>query len=137
RWQDREAASALPDEEEAAGTPSPGSQPGNAEPSEGVLALGTYRDLWAGPITELNPPLRFLEPEQRVELSPADADRLGLACGDEVTVSRDGTSLRAKVVFRERIADGACFLIEGVAEGNANALLNGGAAAVRIEKAAG
>ncbi|HET7177190.1 MAG TPA: molybdopterin-dependent oxidoreductase, partial [Solirubrobacterales bacterium] len=137
RWQDREAAAALPDAEEAAGTPSPGGQPGGAEPAEGVLALGTYRDLWAGPITELNPPLRFLEPEQRVELSPADAERLGLACGDEVTVSRNGTSLRAKVVLRERIADGACFLIEGVAEGNANALLNGGPAAVRIEKAAG
>ncbi len=39
--------------------------------------------------------------------------------------------------MRERIADGVCFLIEGVAEGNANALLNGGPAAVRIEKAAG
>ena len=25
-----------------------------------ALALGTYRDLWAGPITELNPPLKFL-----------------------------------------------------------------------------
>ena len=24
--------------------------------------LGTYRDLWAGPITELNPPLKFLTP---------------------------------------------------------------------------
>ena len=27
-----------------------------------LLALGTYRDLWAGPITELNPPLKFLAP---------------------------------------------------------------------------
>ena len=44
----------------------------------GVLTLGTYRDLWAGPVTELNPPLKFLSPQQRLELSPADAERLGL-----------------------------------------------------------
>ncbi len=38
-----------------------------------------------GPITELNPPLRFLTPQQRVELSPADAERLELRSGDEVS----------------------------------------------------
>ncbi len=30
--------------------------------------------------------------------------------------------------------DGACFLIEGTAESNANALLNGGPVSVTIEK---
>ena len=36
---------------------------GSRPPSPGrSLALGTYRDLWAGPITELNPPLKFLAP---------------------------------------------------------------------------
>ena len=57
------------------------------------LTLGTYRDLWAGPITELNPPLKFLAPRQTVELSIADAERLGLAGGDEVRVSQNGTSI--------------------------------------------
>ena len=37
------------------------------------LKLGTYRDIWAGPITELNPPLKFLKPTQHLELSPEDA----------------------------------------------------------------
>jgi NADH-quinone oxidoreductase subunit G len=143
RWQEREAASALPKGGEGwdAGTTSPldterGPEGFGSEGATRPLALGTYRDLWAGPITELSPPLRFLKPEQRVELSVADAERLGLEGGDEVSVSQNGTSLKARVVVRERIAEGVCFLIEGTAEGNANALLNGGPVAVRIEKAA-
>jgi anaerobic selenocysteine-containing dehydrogenase len=99
--------------------------------------LGTYRDLWAGPITELNPPLRFLEPTQRVELSIADAERLSLKSGDEVSVSQNGTSIRARVAVKERIQEGACFLIEGTAEQNANALLNGAPVSVTVEKVAG
>jgi NADH-quinone oxidoreductase subunit G len=99
-----------------------------------LLALGTYRDLWAGPITELNPPLKFLQPQQQVALSLADAERLGLATNDEVSVSRNGTSVRAKVSVKERVPNGTCFLIEGVADGNANALLNGSPVSVQIEK---
>jgi ABC-type xylose transport system substrate-binding protein len=49
-------------------------------------------------------------------------------------VSRNGTSLRARVAVKERIQEGACFLIEGTAEDNANGLLNGGPVAVQIEK---
>jgi NADH-quinone oxidoreductase subunit G len=104
--------------------------------SSKLLRLGTYRDLWAGPITELNPPLKFLQPQQRVELSPADADRLDLKSGDPVTVSQNGTSVRARVAIRERVPAGVCFLAEGTAEGNANALLNGAPVSVQIEKAA-
>ncbi len=100
----------------------------------GLLSLGTYRDLWAGPITELNPPLRFLAPQQQVALSLADADRLNLSAGDEVTVSQNGTSVQAKVSIKERVPEGTCFLIEGVADGNANALLNGSPVGVQIEK---
>jgi anaerobic selenocysteine-containing dehydrogenase len=92
--------------------------------------------LWAGPITELNPPLRFLQPQQRVELSLADAEQLDLANGDEVLVSQNGTSVRARVSVRERVPEGTCFLLEGTAEGNANALLNGGPVSVQIEKTA-
>jgi len=101
----------------------------------GTLALSTYRDLWAGPITELNPPLRFLQPRQRVEVSLVDAEKLGLKAGDEVTVSRNDTSVNARVAIRERVPEGVCFLLEGVAEANANALLNGSPVGVTIEKA--
>jgi NADH-quinone oxidoreductase subunit G len=98
------------------------------------LTLGTYRDLWAGPITELNPPLRFLKPSQRLELSPEDAARLGLAHDDKVRVSQGTKSLEATVAIRERVPEGVCFLAEGVAGGNANSLLNGHQVRVEIEK---
>jgi NADH-quinone oxidoreductase subunit G len=113
-------------------TPPAFSDPETGDPE--LLTLGTYRDLWAGPITELNPPLRFLQPQQQVALSLADAERLGLATNDEVSVSRNGSSVRAKVSIKERVPNGACFLIEGVADGNANALLNGSPVSVQIEK---
>ncbi len=133
RWQDRDAASKLPG---APGTGSPGtprdSEPG--DPVPGALMLGTYRDLWAGPITELNPPLKFLQPQQRVELSLADAERLGLSNGDEVKVGKNGSSVLARVQIRERLEQGVCFLIEGTADDNANSLLNGSPVSVTIEK---
>jgi anaerobic selenocysteine-containing dehydrogenase len=69
-----------------------------------------------------------------VELSPADAERMGLKNGDEVTVSQNGTSLLARVSIKERVQDGVCFLIEGTAENNANGLLNGSPVAVEITK---
>jgi NADH-quinone oxidoreductase subunit G len=104
--------------------------------AEGDFALGTYRDLWVGAITELNPPLRFLAPQQRVEMSVADAERLGVKIGDEVKIGQNGSSLKAKVDVKERIAEGTVFLIEGTKDGNANGLLNGGPVSVTIEKVA-
>ncbi|HEX8689227.1 MAG TPA: molybdopterin dinucleotide binding domain-containing protein, partial [Solirubrobacterales bacterium] len=163
RWQDRDAASSLPTpattprEGADAGAPSErfareessargdSSQPlqRRVASEEGVpasassLVLGTYRDLWAGTITELNPPLKFLEPRQTVEISLADAERLGLKSGDEVAVGQNGTSVAARVAIKERVQEGVCFLIEGVAEANANALLNAGPVAVEIQKVEG
>jgi NADH-quinone oxidoreductase subunit G len=98
------------------------------------LLLGTYRDLWAGPITELNPPLKFLTPHQRVEISPTDAQRLDLKNGEAVQVSQNGNSIDAAVLIKERIAPGTVFMAEGVSGANANALLNGGPIQVKIEK---
>ncbi len=157
RWQDRPAASSLPASDDGplqgdVGAPSerfareePGAS-GNSSQTpnrrvaseEGVpaapLTLGTYRDLWAGPITELNPPLSFLEPQQTVEMSPGDAERVGLKGGDEVNVSQNGTSVVARVSIKERVQEGVCFLIEATAEDNANRLLNGGPVEVEIQK---
>jgi len=110
----------------------------SAEPaaaaSNGSLTLGTYRDLWAGAITELNPPLKFLTPQPQVEISPADAERLGLKSGDPVRVSQNGTGVSAQVQIKERVPAGVVFMAEGVLEGNANRLLNGGPVSVEIEK---
>jgi NADH-quinone oxidoreductase subunit G len=98
------------------------------------LLLGTYRDLWAGPITELNPPLRFLTPHQRLEISPQDAQRLDLKNGEAVRVSQNGSSINAAILIKERVSPGTVFMAEGVPGANANALLNGGPVEVKIEK---
>jgi NADH-quinone oxidoreductase subunit G len=137
RWQDTSASANVPSVEEPAGADSPDTQRDSASAESapaGSLALGTYRDLWAGPITELNPPLKFLTPQQRLEISPADAERLSLKSGDKVRVGQNGTSVEAAVQIRERVAEGVVFLAEGVSVGNANALLNGGPVSVEITK---
>jgi NADH-quinone oxidoreductase subunit G len=149
RWQETPAAANVPGvsagapserfaEEEGSSPAAPAAPPPSDEvPSEEgapALTLGTYRDLWAGPITELNPPLKFLTPQQRLELSPADAERLDLRSGDRVRVGQNGASVEAAVQIRERVAEGVCFLAEGTADGNANALLNGGPVSVEITK---
>jgi len=138
RWQDTPAAINTPEPGRA---PAPGSPDPprslSADPGAGAphaLSLGTYRDLWAGPITELNPPLKFLAPQQRVEISTADAERLGLRSGDAVRVSQGGITVEAEVHLKERVPAGVVFMAEGVLDGNANALLNGGPVSVEIEK---
>ncbi|HEX2129790.1 MAG TPA: NADH-quinone oxidoreductase subunit NuoG [Solirubrobacterales bacterium] len=129
RWQEREAASRF-----AAPEPQSSLVPSHSEDSgtNGGLRLGTYRDLWAGEVTERNVALRFLAPAQRVELAVSDAERLGLTTGDEVEVRSNGTSLRARVALRARMLPGTAFLIEGTAGENANAL--NGARTVEVTK---
>ena len=141
RWQESGKASVpgSPDTEPEAHPPisEAGNDPrraASADPGTDALTLGTYRDLWAGPITELNPPLKFLTPQQRVEISPADAERLGLKTGEQVRVSQDDSTVEAQVQIKERVPAGVVFMAEGVLDGNANALLNGGPVQVTIEK---
>jgi len=150
RWQDTPAASEIPgpgapseaEKSSAVGSADTQRDSASADPtadgppasSASSLALGTYRDLWAGPITELNPPLKFLTPQQRVELSPADAKRLGLKSGDRVEVASPQSAVTAEVAIKERVQEGVVFLAEGVADGNANALLNGGPMQVQVRK---
>jgi len=153
RWQDTPAATNASEPIGAPGPGSPDTEPeahqhpsdgpaaprraASADPGPGAphaLSLGTYRDLWAGPITELNPPLKFLTPQQRIEISTPDAERLGLKSGDEVRVSHNGSSINAQVHVKERVPAGVVFMAEGIVDGNANALLNGGPVSVQIEK---
>jgi NADH-quinone oxidoreductase subunit G len=134
RWQETEAASNLPDLSDSQLVEIGLTNTSTDAASGTGLLLGTYRDLWAGPITELNPPLKFLAPQQRLEISEADAEGLGLAGGDKVRVGQNGSSVEASVVIKERVPAGVCFLAEGVAPGNANGLLNGGPVRVEITK---
>ncbi|HET8566862.1 MAG TPA: NADH-quinone oxidoreductase subunit NuoG [Solirubrobacterales bacterium] len=135
RWQDTPSAKNVPESGRPSVPGSPDTQPDRASADAGTdgphaLTLGTYRDLWAGPITELNPPLKFLTPQQRVEISSADAERLSLKSGDKVSVN----GIEAQVQVKDRVPAGVVFMAEGVLDGNANALLNGGPVQVTIEK---
>ncbi len=116
RWQERDAASSFP--RPASGRASVSGFLALGRDGEAQrLRLGTYRDLWATEVTERSPALRFLVPGQALELSPADAGRLGVGSADEVDVRSNGTSVRARVSIRERVKPGAGFLIEGLGDG--------------------
>lgn len=128
RWQELEAASKVPAAELPDGEP-------DAPPDlpEG-LRLGTVPSLWGGPATRHAEALRFLHPVQRAELSRADAERLGIAPGDDVEVRLNGTSVRARAALRDGLPPGSVILLEGIDEDNANALLNGRPRVVEVTK---
>ena len=95
--------------------------------------MGTYRDLWADLVSDESPALRFLAPEQTLELNPLDAERLGVQHGQRVQVTssdEDQVSLIATVGLRERMLEGTAFLIEGTATDGANRLA--GATAISV-----
>ncbi len=117
RWVEREQASAMP----------AGSAPGVtvavvAATSNGGLRLGTYRPIWAAPEVEISPALQYTIARQAVELSPEDAQRLGIAGGETVQVSQNGTRLTARAAVRTGVTPGTAFLAEGIAAESANAL---------------
>jgi len=120
-------------------TPDPPAQAPNGDGggADG-LVLGTYRDLWANSTTDLSPALSYLIPAQRLEVSIADAERLGLSKGDEVAVKSGDAEVTAFVAIRAALPEGTCFLMEGTQQGNANVFQNNGLgkpAVVEIGKA--
>jgi NADH-quinone oxidoreductase subunit G len=66
--------------------------------------------------------LKFLRPRQVVELSPVDAERLGIHDGDRVEVGSNGTRVRGFVKLRASVPGGSVFLVEGTEEDPANLL---------------
>ena len=130
RWQERDAASALP------AAPLPDTQLETPPPlAAGGLRLGTAPSLWTGRETRYAAVLRFLAPEQQLELSPADAKRLGVRSGDEVVVSVDGRSVRAVARVHDPVPPGSVFLLEGTERESATALMNGLPRSVEVAKA--
>ncbi|MEA2157942.1 MAG: NADH-quinone oxidoreductase subunit, partial [Solirubrobacteraceae bacterium] len=130
RWPEREQASAMPagsagsdvdarlaDDRHQSTRAAP---PQNA--SIDALRLGTYRSIWAAPEVEISPALKFAIAQQLVELSPQDAQRLGITSGETVDVAQNGTRLRATAHVRTGVPIGTAFLAEGVASESANAL---------------
>ncbi|HEX2160649.1 MAG TPA: molybdopterin dinucleotide binding domain-containing protein, partial [Thermoleophilaceae bacterium] len=129
RWQDRDAASAAPAAELRTGP--------LAAPPElpAGLRLGAVPALFASPAVQHSPSLRFLAPRQRVELSPADAERLGIAAGDDVEVTSGDRSVRATAALRDTVRPGSVFLLQGLGESGAEALTNGVPRTVEVRSA--
>ncbi|MBV9606282.1 MAG: NADH-quinone oxidoreductase subunit NuoG [Solirubrobacterales bacterium] len=120
RWQEREAASEFPTVDITAGSIEP-PLAGRVPVTNGGLRLGTYRSIWAAPEVEISPALKFTVAQQQVELAPEDAQRLGIAPGDPVEVSQNGTRLRGTVHVRTGVPAGTAFLADGIAGDSANA----------------
>jgi NADH-quinone oxidoreductase subunit G len=129
RWQDRDAAAAVP----AAELPS---TPLEAPPElPDGLRLGAAPALFASPSAEHSPSLRFLVPSQRAELAPADAERLGIAAGDDVEVVSGDRAVRATAALRQAIRPGSVFLTQGLGADGAEALTNGVPRTVEVRRA--
>jgi NADH-quinone oxidoreductase subunit G len=144
RWPEREEASAFPTPREpvqviplssapksAASTAdgsgsadAPGEYAGRhgRRPPRQALRLGTFRPIWASPEVEISPALQFTIAHQQAELSPEDARRLGIASGDALEVSQNGTRLHAIAAVRSGVPPGTVFLATGIAADSANAL---------------
>jgi NADH-quinone oxidoreductase subunit G len=134
RWVERDAASEMPaggDQARtteaaaaaasAAASRDDGAADDGAGTSNGNLRLGTYRSIWAAPEVEVSPALQYTIPRQQVELSPEDARRLGIANGDSIGLSQNGTRLRGWAHVRSGVPAGTAFLADGISEDSANA----------------
>jgi NADH-quinone oxidoreductase subunit G len=131
RWPEREAAGKLdaPDVPDAQLE-----DPPQAAEANGRLRLGTRPSLWTGYVTRHAPVLQFLKPEQTIELSPADAERLGVGEGTPVRVGVNGTRLNATVDVRGAMPEGTAYLIDGTEDEPTGLLLDGRPLTVEVSK---
>ena len=72
----------------------------------GPLQLLRYRPLFAGPAVERVPQLEFQRPAAEIELSAEDASSRGIANGDVVRVSSNGTSVELRALVSRRLRRG-------------------------------
>ena len=117
RWTAREQAAAWPAGESAPFALEP---EGPAASPNGLLRLGTFRSIWASPEVQASPALAFLHPTQRVEISPADAERLGIGHGQKVSVGGDGRQVHGTAWIREDAPEGTVFLERAIDEDSAS-----------------
>ena len=103
-------------------------------PSAGnKLRLGTFRSLWGGGDVEHAPTLSRLVTSSRIELSPADGERLGVSTGDQVTLTADSGELTATVALRDSIPAGSAFLLDTRDDG-VRRLVAGSPSLVEVKK---
>jgi NADH-quinone oxidoreductase subunit G len=80
--------------------------PTEPAPEGDGLRLVRYRPLFSGPAVERVPELQFQRPGPEIELSRQDADTRGVADGDTVNVSHNGTSLRLRARVSRDLSEG-------------------------------
>ena len=119
RWPETEAASAF---EVTVAEPATLEVPPVAPAGDGALRLGTFRSLWSSKEVDVSPAVSFMRPSQVVELSPIDAERLGIAEGDAVEVGSNGHRVRGPARLRGALPGGSVFVAAGTREEPANAL---------------
>ncbi|MGN6188570.1 MAG: NADH-quinone oxidoreductase subunit NuoG, partial [Conexibacter sp.] len=118
RWQERDAAQAVPEGPATFETGTPAAAPS----ADGALRLGTFRSIWASPEGEHAPALRFRARSATVEVSPADAERLGIENGERVRLSGGDGTVEARVALRGNAPAGTVFLDAGLSSGGASEL---------------
>jgi NADH-quinone oxidoreductase subunit G len=84
---------------------------------EGRFALVRYRAHFSGPGVERIPQLQFQRPAVEVELAHADATERGIAAGDAVTVSSNGTRRELAARLNRRLRRGVVRIAAEHAEG--------------------
>jgi NADH-quinone oxidoreductase subunit G len=114
RWQDRDAVGAFPAAEVH---PTQFDNVPSAAVANGRLRLGTFRSIWNATEVRVSPALHFLHPTLRVEMAPADAQRLELFPGDRVVVGSDGHVVDATVTVRTDAPEGTVFMETNALDG--------------------
>src|SRR4051812_47099167 len=110
RWQDREAASGLSEQEDS------DEQLEEPPAAPDGMRLESARSLWSGRETEHAPALAFLATGSRAELSAEDARRLQVRSGDDVLLAVNGDRVRATATVSSAIPAGSVFLAPGTLE---------------------
>jgi predicted molibdopterin-dependent oxidoreductase YjgC len=89
-------------------------EPALPEPpaAEGGLQLVAYKPLFSGPAVERVQELQFQRPQAEVELAPADAGARGIAKGDLVTVSSNGSSVQLRARLSKDLRPGVVRIAE-------------------------
>jgi predicted molibdopterin-dependent oxidoreductase YjgC len=91
-----------------------------------MLTTGRILEMYhTGTMTRRVSGLNFLAPEERVEVNPQDAAKLGITTGDWIRVSSRRGSVTARAWVVERTLPGLIFMTFHFAEALGNVLTNG------------
>jgi NADH-quinone oxidoreductase subunit G len=100
--------------------------------ANGALRLARAGSIWRGPEVAASPALRFLVPSSDARLAPADAQRLGIADGDGIALTVEGTEIAATARLDSRVPAGTVVAQAGVPGGGADELGIGAAGAAGL-----